>query len=632
MILTKGNIMLSTKTHSYRKTIFWFLLINFFFSIAVNFSYIIMAPGIESPLSKLFVYNALISNVAIIYMIIAFLISMTVVITKKSVIILTASILIMITFHMFNALDIIIFHIFKYHINSMVMALVFTEGAGDSLHLGQKTILSYCAILGVIITLETVLLQRCHRSLQFLPSSRKVARISLVFALLFIFADKTTYAVADLYNINDVMRCAKVFPFYQSITVKDFMNKFFGFAKDREDWISLNSRKSTSLSYPLKELHRKPMEDYPNIIWILIDSWRFDMLSQEVTPNIMGFSRDAVVFTNHYSGGNASRFGVFTLMYGVYGSYWHSFLAERQSPVFLDELMKLGYEFKIISSSKLTNPEFRKTAFVKLSSSINDSLDDTLPAEKGEGRDSKLARMFIDWMKERKKEKPFYAFLFLDAPHGPSTYPQEFEKYKPSNMSPNYVMTGKKDVVPIFNSYRNSILFDDFLVGKILTEIKKLGLDKNSIILITSDHGDEFLENGYWGHTSAFSRYQSKVPFVVHIPGVPHREVKELTSHLDVVPTILGLLGYTTPPQEYSQGKSMLSGNGHSFVVVAGWDDCAIIDRDNAIVLPLNLYNAGGYEVRTAHDYRMIRDEHAVFKQKQDTIMSVMKGMSVFFR
>ena len=619
--------VLSEERRSYFKTIFWFLLINLVLSTAVNYSYILLSPGIESPLSKLFIHFSLISNVAIIYLIIACLLSLMVLTIPSTVIIFTFMVLMISTLHMLNVLDIIIFRIFKYHINSMVIVLVFNEGARDSLHIGLKTVFTFFAIVGGLVALEVYLVRLCHTRLRIMPSTGRVVRVSLIIAFVFILADKSTYAVSDLYNIKDVTRSTKIFPLYQRLTVKHFMRKHFGFEIDREDQISFK-RGYTSLAYPLNSLQNKPLKSYPNIIWILIDAWRFDMLKEEVTPNILKFSKEAIVFTNHFSGGNASRFGVYTLIYGVYGSYWQAFLGERQSPVLLDELMKLGYDFKIMSSTKLTNPEFRKTAFVKLSPYIID----TLPGIKADERDPELASAFIKWIDQRKAEKPFYAFLFFDAPHGPYTYPDEFEKFKPSNKSPNYVTAGKKDAVPLFNSYRNAIYFDDFQVGRVLAEIKNRGLDKDSIILITGDHGEEFFETGYWGHTSAFSKYQTQVPLILSIPGKPHQVVTYLTSHLDVVPTFLDLLGFTTPPDVYSQGQPMLVGVQNRFVVVSGWADAAIIDKDYAIVLPFESYNAGGYEVRTASDYRLVPDEKAVFKQKQATIMDVMKGMSVFLR
>lgn len=623
----KGSWVLSLDRRSYFKTIFWFLLINLVLSIAINYVYILLTQGIENPLSTLFIYNALISNVGITYFAIACVLCLVVLAVPGQTVIFITMVLILSTLHMLNVLDIIIFRIFKYHINSMVLVLVFTEGAHDSLHIGLKTALTFCAITGGLIAFEVYLARICHLRLRIMPSTNRVISVVLILLLFFIFTEKSMYAVADLYNIRDITRSAKVFPLYQRVTIKDFMTRHLGFEIDREDQISFK-RGNTSLAYPMSSLQNKPLKKYPNIIWILIDAWRFDMLSDEVTPNILKFSKEAIVFTNHHSGGNASRFGVYTLIYGVYGSYWQSFLGERQSPVLLDELMKLGYDFKIISSTKLTNPEFRRTAFVKLATSIND----TLPGTKAVERDPELANMFIEWIDQRKTEKPFYAFMFFDAPHGPYTYPDEFEKFKPSNMSPNYVTAGKRDVVPLFNSYRNAIYFDDFQVGRVLAEIKKRGLDKNSIILITGDHGEEFFETGYWGHTSAFSKYQTQVPLVLSIPGEPHRVITYLTSHLDVVPTTLELLGFTTPPNVYSQGQPLLSGAGHDYVVSTGWAEAAIIDKDYAIVLPIESYNAGEYEVRTASDYRLVPDEKAIFRQKRNIIMAVMKGMGTFLK
>ncbi|HPS94466.1 MAG TPA: DUF3413 domain-containing protein, partial [Deltaproteobacteria bacterium] len=330
-------MVLGLERRSNFRTIFWFLLINLGISVVVNYAYVILAPGIDSPLSRLFIHAALISNVAMIYLVIAVLLGLAMLATRRAFIIFTLAVILMSALHMLNVLDIIIFRIFKYHINSMVLVLVFTDGARDSLHLGWKTLTTFSSITGALVALEVWLVRICRTRLRLMPATRMVASVSLILALVLIFSDKTTYAVSDLYNIKDVTRSTKVFPLYQRVTVKDFMQKNFGFKVDREDRISVR-RSYTSLTYPVKPLEHKPMKQYPNIIWIVIDSWRFDMLSPEVTPNIFRFSRDALVFKNHHSGGNASRFGVFSLVYGVYGSYWQSFLAERQSPVLLDEL------------------------------------------------------------------------------------------------------------------------------------------------------------------------------------------------------------------------------------------------------------------------------------------------------
>ena len=53
------------------------------------------------------------------------------------------------------------------------------------------------------------------------------------------------------------------------------------------------------------------------MVWIVVESWRFDTMNRENTPNIWEFGQKALVFNNHYSGGNASRFGGFSLLYGL---------------------------------------------------------------------------------------------------------------------------------------------------------------------------------------------------------------------------------------------------------------------------------------------------------------------------
>ena len=612
---------------SYLKTLFWFLLINYVVSIAVNYSYILITPGLESPLSRLFIHEALLSNVALAYLILAGLLSIGVFARKRPHLFLGLAVLLVTVLHMLNVLDIIIFRIFKYHINSMVLVLVFTEGARDSLHIGAGTVLTYSAIVSSVIAFEVYLVRLCQRRLSPMSVTRKIVWMSLIMSFAFIIADKATYAVSDLYNVREVIRYTKVFPLYRGITIKRFMARHFRFDTERMDGISFKKGYS-SLVYPLEVLSKTLPGNKPNIIYIVVDAWRFDMLDEHVAPNICKFSQEAVVFRNHYSGGNATRFGIFTLIYGVYGTYWHPFLAEHQSPVLLDELMKLGYDFKIISSSKLTNPEFRKTAFVKLSQYIND----TLPGTNAEERDPELAKAFITWLDERDTKKPFYAFLYFDAPHGPYSYPDRFEKFKPSNKTPNYVTAGKKDAVPLFNSYKNAVFFDDFLTGKILNALRKHDLMKDTIILITGDHGEEFFEVGNWGHTSDFSKYQSKVSFILYIPGYPHQEITYLTSHLDVAPTFLKMLGYSTPVERYSQGQDLFTPGGNAHVMVSGWSDCAIIDPENTIVLPTETYNAGSSEVRTTDTYQLVPDENAVFKKKQDTIMAVMKKMGVFLK
>lgn len=609
------------------KAVFWFLLLNFVLSLGLNYAYIAFMPGIESPLSRIFVHGALVSNTVMVYLVLALFFAVLSLAVKRTSVLLGIMVAVMTVLHMLNILDVIIFRIFRYHINAMVITVVFTEGARDSLHIGVGTVITYAAVIGGTIALLVWLARLSGGTLASRSYTRKVATVTLALALATMAAEKTAYAVADLYGARDVTRYNKLFPLYQRTTIKRFARTYFHMKTDHLDITSV-PRRGTALAYPREELVREPVETLPNIVWIVLDAWRFDMLTEEVAPNILRFSQDAYVFRNHYSGGNATRFGIFTLFYAVYGTYWHPFLAEQQSPVIMDELMKLGYDFRIISSSRLTNPEFRRTAFVKLERFITDNL----PGVRADTRDPALAKTFIEWLGERDGTRPFFAFLFFDAPHGPYLYPDEFEKYTPSNKTPNYVTAGRKEAGPLFNSYRNAVFFDDHLIGMVLDEMRRRGLLENTAILITGDHGEEFYESGFWGHTSAFSDYQSKVSSVLYVPGRGHQVIDYPTSHLDVVPTFMKMLGYTTPFHVYSQGTDMLDPEGHALKVVSGWHDAAIISPPHTIVLSTASYNAWSTEARWTDGYRLVDDEKTVIAENKEAILEVMKGMSVFLK
>ena len=68
--------------------------------------------------------------------------------------------------------------------------------------------------------------------------------------------------------------------------------------------------------------HEKPL----NIVWLVSESWRWDMLNPEIMPNTWAVTQNAHRFTRHYSGGNGTRMGMFAMFYGLYGTYWFPFL------------------------------------------------------------------------------------------------------------------------------------------------------------------------------------------------------------------------------------------------------------------------------------------------------------------
>jgi membrane-anchored protein YejM (alkaline phosphatase superfamily) len=110
----------------------------------------------------------------------------------------------------------------------------------------------------------------------------------------------------------------------------------------------------------------------------------------------------------------------------------------------------------------------------------------------------------------------------------------------------------------LLNRYRNALHRVDALLGELLAQLHDSGLEERTIIAVTGDHGESFWEDGRFTHTSLLSRPQLHVPLVLSIPGQAPRRLSQLTSHMDVMPTLLDAAGISPPPSQYSDGVSLL--------------------------------------------------------------------------
>jgi hypothetical protein len=107
------------------------------------------------------------------------------------------------------------------------------------------------------------------------------------------------------------------------------------------------------------------------------------------------------------------------------------------------------------------------------------------------------------------------------------------------------------------------------------------------------DHGEAFLERGRYGHNQGYSPEEVRVPLIMYLPGRAPYSTEGLTSHLDIVPTLLPLLGVKNPASDYSSGRSLFAKTPRSFVPSFSWDTAAIIKSSETLVLPLEAYKGG---------------------------------------
>jgi arylsulfatase A-like enzyme len=108
------------------------------------------------------------------------------------------------------------------------------------------------------------------------------------------------------------------------------------------------------------------------------------------------------------------------------------------------------------------------------------------------------------------------------------------------------------------DDYDREIRYTDDVLAKFFAWLEDAELLGRSLIVVTADHGEEFLDHGRIGHRSLPHQELVHVPFLMRGPGVPAgRRVTGLASHVDLAPTLLELLG--APSLDHARGRSLLS-------------------------------------------------------------------------
>lgn len=135
------------------------------------------------------------------------------------------------------------------------------------------------------------------------------------------------------------------------------------------------------------------------------------------------------------------------------------------------------------------------------------------------------------WLQTR--DKPFVATYLTLSPHHDYLAPKRY---------------GRKDFAAedTFNRYLNSVHYLDHFVRALIDQYKELGLYESTLFVIVGDHGEAFGEHGRFQHDNVIYQEGVRVPWIIHDPlsKVVQGRVTTRVNHLDILPTVAGLLGY----------------------------------------------------------------------------------------
>ncbi len=350
--------------------------------------------------------------------------------------------------------DYFIFRLYHFHLNGFVWNLVKTPGGIEPLGGSSSSTLTFALIIAGFFAVQIFLLWLVIRFWGGRRTSlkpRKIYRYLTACLLLLALGERGIYGVSHLQAHTPVLVAANSFPFYQPTTFRSLAKKL-GYKVQRESKLKLDLD-SFQPAYPLRPIDLQKPSRPLNIVWLMAESLRADMLDPEIMPATWDFAQQAHRFNQHYGGGNGTRMGLFAAFYGIYGPYWFPFLEARRSPVIMDVLQQQGYQLALHTSAKFSYPEFDKTIFAGVSERFMHEVGD----KPGWQCDRENVDHMIGFVKGRDKNRPFMTFMFFESPHARYYFPEECAIRKPYLEDFNYAtMSVDKDIELIKNRYINS--------------------------------------------------------------------------------------------------------------------------------------------------------------------------------
>ncbi|MCX8616858.1 sulfatase-like hydrolase/transferase [Gilliamella sp. B2923] len=602
------------------KKLYCFVLINVFISSLISVRFFLVPGASLSVISSVFSIFAVFGHFFLAYLLF-FIICLPLVKLKK----FFANILLAILFGLFQIglyIDTIVFEQYRFHVNESVLSMVFS---GQVVDFSLVTYLLMFSLIIVSFSLEYFLLYLLDKKTTRQKRRSKVVLFFTLFLSSSLIISHLVHMVAFYYAYSPIMVVKEYIPLYRPFTSKKIMG-FFDKQGQRKVIFEIDN-KHDSISYPKKALVINPEnQKLKNIVFIVLDSWRYDTFNETISPNSYRFAlkHNAVIFDNHYSTGNATRTGIFGLFYGIAGTYWDAFLRNSIPSLFVTTLQKEKYNIGIFTSAKITAPEFDRTAFVTIKNLRISSKDGTAAS-----RDQQITDDWLAWYKNRDVSKPSFSFLFYDAPHA-YDFPDDFPvKFKPIGDLNYMTLNNETDPLPIFNRYKQSVYYVDFLLQNIYEELEKSGTLDDTLIIITGDHSQEMNDNklGFWGHNGNYTDAQTKVPFI--IIGANELEnlknnANKLTSHEDVVPTLMKhYLHVKNDISDYSTGYDLFSPIlNRDWLLMSNYSSYAVRTSDNIYFVN---------RIGVSH-YMDVHNNEVDQTPNYHYIQEAMKSMRYFFR
>ncbi len=301
----------------------------------------------------------------------------------------------------------------------------------------------------------------------------------------------------------------------------------------------------------------------PNLVLIVVDTLRADHLSsyghtRETSPALDAIAREGVRFEACRSTSSWTMPSVASLITGLppstHGAENFQRLLPQEATTLAEVLGGAGYRTAGVVSHTLVGERYGYDQGYGHFSE-DEALGSRHISTPG------VTERSAEWLRANAGvEKPFFLFAHYFDPHSDYLPHKDFDwapeqglgRVRPGMAFETLRMhideLNDEELDYLTSVYDEEIRLTDRGIGELMELLEEMGVADNTLVVITADHGEEFLDHGWWGHVVALYDEVVRVPLVLRGPGVqPGLVVDQAVSNLSLMPTLLELLDLKPP-------------------------------------------------------------------------------------
>jgi membrane-anchored protein YejM (alkaline phosphatase superfamily) len=437
-------------------------------------------------------------------------------------------------------LDTEVFNRFHLHLSLLVLNILINPDNGDLARDWERFFVPM-----PLIFLTVMLFSRWSwNKLRSLERQKWIRKIAYLLMFCFI-CSHLLYAWADAYFYRPITVQKANLPLSYPMTARTFLEK--NQLLNRDTYLAqLNNSgrlDAPYLDYPKHLLEYNKQNADTNILLINISGLRHDAITLNDMPSLSALREQSLDYQNNYSGSNNQNGALVSLFYGLNANYFDSLLNQREQSVWVERMQQLQYQFGLFVTAPSQSPLYPRALFQRQNIQFNNRSN------------QQTTRQWLNWY-QQQNDKPWFSYLQYDLLSVMANYP----KTEAENQQ---------------QYYRLQLQEIDRQLAQILNPLSQNGL-QNTVVIVTADQGYSYQaennsDNNYFGHD------RIQVPLLILWPGKAAQKIEDISSQMDLVPTLMQqLFQVKNPAQDYTQGKDLLDPQNHHdnwvFIANSRWN------------------------------------------------------------